>query len=339
LPAGSAIPLRPSRHAASDLSATPLTFSLGTRIDRGALQACEPFLDAESEQAGRATWDVVDLGKPSSAHAESSTRNNSTPTKPALASARRTPSSVPGDRQHIRRRSAAGSGTHDPAASNGPRHSGLASAIATPRLGTAFEEEADAPHADRPYEPSTPRSVPRPQSAGEAAGARERSPRSCAFVITDGAGAHASGWTAADGAAPGRQGAGDARLSWARWAWGLLPAPVRPALSLDTSKTFSLRWVDPPSRTASSGPHDASTGAPTASDSIEILRFEDTSGWWLGAKTHGVLTLQEQAMRALGLERAFWVAVSAAWNGATAAWLTLRGRWRLATSSSSKSAM
>ncbi|KAE8211311.1 hypothetical protein CF327_g4910 [Tilletia walkeri] len=94
------------------------------------------------------------------------------------------------------------------------------------------------------------------------------------------------------------------RRRWANWAWSKLPTSIRPgALPLDTSHDFSLHWTNPPGIKIGT--------------SIEVLRFRDLEGWSIfsswNAQRRGRLVMQEEAVRALGLDRAFWVAVALAY--------------------------
>lgn len=126
-------------------------------------------------------------------------------------------------------------------------------------------------------------------------------------------------------------------------------------MAFDTSKNFSLRWVDPPiglvsrpnsnhnptsnqnesnfsipedqrldeigsrnhqnGSTSNNGDEEMiKPGSVIDKDSlgpgIEILKFEDRSGWWFCGNTKGRLILQENAIKTLGLDRTFWIAVS-----------------------------
>lgn len=140
--------------------------------------------------------------------------------------------------------------------------------------------------------------------------------------------------------APGRIAEGGHRLGWARWAWSLMPEPIRPPLAIDTSKTFSLRWLDPPrvihdqrdngrvngssgsnndvanerSNNGGGGGEDIAAIEGTSGPGIEVLRFEDRSGWWFWkAKEKGRITLQVQAVRCLGIDVGFWIALALAY--------------------------
>lgn len=76
-----------------------------------------------------------------------------------------------------------------------------------------------------------------------------------------------------------------------------MPRDLRPVLCLETSKSFSLWWIDPPRRSP-----------------VEVLRFDDQSGWWIwNASTRGVLSIQTKAIEAIGLHSEFWVATALAY--------------------------
>ncbi|KAK0545798.1 hypothetical protein OC844_007311, partial [Tilletia horrida] len=104
------------------------------------------------------------------------------------------------------------------------------------------------------------------------------------------------------------------RRRWASWAWSKLPSSIRPgALPLDTSHDFSLHWTNPPAHL-----QDPSAGGNSGGGrSIEVLRFRDLEGWTIfsswSAQRRGRLEMQEDAVRALGLDRAFWFAVALAY--------------------------
>ncbi|KDN47950.1 hypothetical protein K437DRAFT_273538 [Tilletiaria anomala UBC 951] len=114
------------------------------------------------------------------------------------------------------------------------------------------------------------------------------------------------------------------RLSWTRYLWTLVPSPIRPALSFDTGKSFRIVWVDAPrlgtaSPTAPTWPTNRQQSGPSSDDGgaqIEVLRFEDTSGFWFWQPhTSGRLILHEEAVRAIGVDRKFWFAVALSYLG------------------------
>lgn len=88
--------------------------------------------------------------------------------------------------------------------------------------------------------------------------------------------------------------------SWKSWAWNRIPETIRIPLRLDTFKVFSILWTDAPPLHGSN--HQSV---------IEIVRFEDDASWlnWKGRRK-GKILVQEEAIKALGLDLGFWIAVS-----------------------------
>lgn len=209
------------------------------------------------------------------------------------------------------------------------------------------------PTSDRPYSPIEPHSIPPSFSGNSHSSSRKdhiSKPTHCSFLITDGPASTTKGWNLESSLAPGRilseNSHSGSRLSWARWIWGCVPNAVRPPLAFDTSKNFSLRWVDPPNdfiqcsnqsssiqnqhqnREEDFSNHDeiGSRDRTTESDEdmtkpvsvlekqegrgIEVLKFEDRSGWWFWGNSKGRLIVQENVVKTLGLDRTFWIAVS-----------------------------
>ena len=157
-----------------------------------------------------------------------------------------------------------------------PTHNPL-SRLAIPSTTTSSASSPLSASGDRPYSPTQPSSSTFPTSPLAA--------RTSTLLLTDAQGPQHT-------AAP---------QSWARWACSILPSPVRPSLSLDADKSFSLYWSDPP-------------GELGGGSGIEVLRFEDQSGRWMwNSHTRGRLTLQTSAMQALGLEQAFWITAALAY--------------------------
>lgn len=89
--------------------------------------------------------------------------------------------------------------------------------------------------------------------------------------------------------------------SWKRWAWNRIPNTIRIPLRLDSSRMFSILWIDAP----------LLGNAATHSNVIEVVQFEDDAGWlnWRG-KRRGKILIQEEAIKALRLDLGFWIAVS-----------------------------
>ncbi|PWN90347.1 hypothetical protein FA10DRAFT_301611 [Acaromyces ingoldii] len=168
--------------------------------------------------------------------------------------------------------------------------------------------------------PSSTSSTPSPSPSMSSPRSRKERPRACNFLLTDGSGASNASWLVESQMAPGRVAEGGHRLGWARWAWSLMPQPIRPPLAIDTSKTFSLRWLDPPPmhermHGREGGPGTGSgQGAEASGPGIEVLRFEDRSGWWFWkAKQKGRLTIQAHAVQCLGIDLGFWIALALAY--------------------------
>lgn len=107
-------------------------------------------------------------------------------------------------------------------------------------------------------------------------------PEVCHFLLTDDVQARST----------------QSQVSWSRWAWNSMPASMRSPLSLDSSKTFSVLWLGAP--------------IPANYDStIEVIRYEDDAAWWnWKGKRRGRILVQEEAVKALRLDLAFWMAVS-----------------------------
>ncbi|EPQ32292.1 uncharacterized protein PFL1_00489 [Pseudozyma flocculosa PF-1] len=280
-------------------------------------------------------------------------RDDYVPTSPPdiAAEARATGRAETAHAGHARKRSAAGSGTH----SYGSRKAFARSELATGDPTIEEDDEGDtstaarsgpsestepavngrhkaprSPHADRPYSPVEPRpfgsGIWSQHSAMPKGKARllEPGPMDCTFVLCDGARqpfiSHApssirAGHNSGSAASPSIALAG--KQGWARWAWNLLPRDVRPVLPLDTDKSFSLWWIDPPLIVDQQGPSATAAeggAATTTTRPIEVLRFVDESGWWLwDAGTRGGLTVQQKAVEAIGLQQQFWIATALAY--------------------------
>ena len=200
---------------------------------------------------------------------------------------------------------------------------------------------------DRPYSPteSRPRlpqiSPSSPTSPGRSTGrgrsgdseAPLRESRTCTFVIADDVGGAPSVRAFHAKSRPQQQQGsqsqstgstltpqtkqGHSRLSWARYIWTLVPSPIRPQLSYDTSKAFRIVWTDAPRLMSADAPMSpqSDTGE-SATRQVEILRFEDTSGWWFWQpSTSGRIVLHEEAVRAIGIDRRLWFAVALSYLG------------------------
>ncbi|KAN0066265.1 hypothetical protein ACQY0O_000359 [Thecaphora frezii] len=242
---------------------------------------------------------------------------------------------------HARKRSAAGSGTHTFGGRRTPDRS------PTPLGGPTIEEQEEdvisaagsgllgdnslhptrsasggsrSSHADRPYSPAEPETFCAALSGkgqsptkGKGGGrALLRGLTNCTFVLCDGLRRP----SLAGGPRKGTdRGASlvelEGKPGWARWAWSLVPRELRPTLPLDTDKSFSLWWIDPPSFDEFD---DEGRTTAEARRRIEVLRFVDQSGWWLwDAGTRGSLLVQEKAIEAIGLQQEFWIAIALAY--------------------------
>ncbi|PWZ02963.1 hypothetical protein BCV70DRAFT_197208 [Testicularia cyperi] len=290
-------------------------------------------------------------GRPSAADEALSKSTDSTATEEvALATGREGSKPSSG---HTRRRSAAGSGTHSVDTGKSHRSVALTRSPMIPEIQDEDSAEAGSPSkpaqisnkqlprldippsasfragADRPYSPTEPGKQP-PGSASDKGLTPDTANqtcetfdvlRTCTFVLSDGgreacvaaaSAAHASGEN--DSSNSGRAGqtapiALKGKQGWARWMWSILPEELRPVLSMDTSKSFSLFWVDPPSLNTSASNNSGGKGT-----SIEVLRFEDQSGWWLwDSQTKGRLIIQQRAMESIGLEKEFWITTALAY--------------------------
>lgn len=337
LPPNSTIPIRPARPefvtstmGVLDPTATPLTFSLGTRVkwdcvarckewigevDRGESGTFEDVQLTEGQQGGNTSMDSITT---SSSSSSSFTKGHNARTSSISSAAIQ---SV--DQRHARRRSA------------GPspdlRRMNLSGTF--PKVAEGEQEQEEGPESStdtKHLHPSDNTTAHRPPDHGRASPGDEpyrsgngntnhthhpatHSNRAtqCYFLLLDGAARNPprNGTSPSNTTAPGRIPASasalssSSRLGWAKWVWSLVPEPVRPPLAFDTSKSFSIRWID-----VQPGVQQQQL------QSIEVMRYEDTSGYWLWqSKTKGRFVFQEEAVRALAIDRAFWFAVALAY--------------------------
>ncbi|CCF53801.1 hypothetical protein NDA11_002771 [Ustilago hordei] len=305
-----AISLRTAKREEYDPLASPLTFSLQTKLHRQALGRIRTRIGSastkgEADDASRSESTITDGGKSNGHHIVGARDDVGEAKQDVAVAATGRENRKSGTSGHARRRSGAtGSGTHSALDSRHPSKR-TSSAVASSPMIPETEDEAlsptpahtnpglsqlaipssliastsSSPHsagADRPYSPIEPPTSSFPTTSG---------PQACTFLLTDGI---PPGTSSLDPTAAPKQ-------SWARWATSLLPSEIRPSLSLDTDKSFSLCWLDPPT---------SGRGA----EGVEIAKFEDQSGRWLwNSQTRGKLTLQTSAMQALGLEKEFWI--------------------------------
>ena len=309
LPHGTAISIRSGKSKdENDPTASPLTFSVNTRLHNEALSHVRPRISDTSScssatgkqraQNSSTTDESVNSANVGLAiqHAETSVDVRTEDVALAATGRENRTTSSGG---HARRRSGVtGSGSHtlDPrhhpskrpssAAASSPmipeiehgqdpsptsssaRNNSSLSRLAIPTTGNP--SSASSPSStggDRPYSPTQPAST-----------SSSFSLRNCTFLLTD-------------GRPPKAQ-------SWARWASCILPAEIRPSLSLDEDKSFSLFWTDPPGGLGS----------------VEVLRYQDQSGRWMwNSHTRGRLTLQTSALHTIGLEQEFWISAALAY--------------------------
>lgn len=312
LPAGTAISLRAAKRPEYDPLASPLTFSLQTKLWAQALGRTRPRIgqaaEATKEEAASQRYDgrgeeAENNGLAIHIGGDGKDADEVMRQDVALAATGREnrQSNTSG---HARRRSGAtGLGSHAALDSRHPSKR-MSSAVASSPMIPETEDEAPSPPApthtnptlsrlaipssttastsssphsagaDRPYSPTQP-------STSSLSTPILSQPRACTFLLTDGLPPSST----AAAVAP--------KQSWTRWATSILPSEIRPSLSLDSDKSFSLYWLDPPNST---------------SEGVEVAKFEDQSGRWLwNSHTRGKLTLQTSAMQALGLQKEFWI--------------------------------
>lgn len=342
LPSGFAIPLRPARPefvtsttGVQDPTSTPLTFSLGTRLKLDALAQCKTWikniLDDEADGSVSLQSSGEDSGGFLAVDLNVQQRSSPGSSSQALAA----PLSEPGDsihRSHNARTSSISSvaqlgdtGTQSHARRRSAGRTPMASPDVRMNLSSRFEgvkevsedaaeENASGGIAKSLAKQTSPkiRGVTSPNQAIAARPriASSRQPVQCSFLLLDGAARlppPPAATSPMSSLAPGRIAEGSQRLGWAKWAWSLVPAPIRPPLSFDTSKSFSVRWIEAPLSQVSA---QSQVGA--GSRSVEVVRYEDEGSKWaiFGGRTQGTFLFQEAAVKALGIDRAFWMAVS-----------------------------
>lgn len=313
-----------------DPTSTPLTFSLTTRVNEAALPNCKAWIDDvrkaeeadmgvghrdDQDQAAAEDFTAVDLSGSSANIARrsvsGSSRQSSSQWSPGHAARTSSVSSTPqlsldpgaaGGNSHARRRSS----NKTPAASPDMRRKQSIPTFEGVREEEAGEEDANQQACTIPQAPSP---------ASTTASAK---PAQCYFLLLDGAARlpPPSTSSVASSLAPGRISEGSQRLGWARWAWSLMPEPLRPQLAFDTTKSFSVRWIEVAAAVAASGvsgSNSASNGAKPVT-SVEVMRYEDEGSGWssvFDGRTRGRFVFQEEAVKALRIDRAFWMAVRA----------------------------
>ncbi|SNX81394.1 uncharacterized protein MEPE_00099 [Melanopsichium pennsylvanicum] len=307
LPQGTAISIRGGETYKDDPTASPLTFSVNTKVRMQPLSRVRSRINHEPKDLPLETRQPahyetsVDHSGPERALQVGQYSQESTKEDVVLAvTGRENRKTMSGG--HARRRSGAtGSGSHIPDLRH-PSKRPSSAVMNAPMIPEVEDEDATAPilstdaslsrlaipattntassaassplsaGGDRPYSPTQPSSSTFP--------ANPLLPRTSTFVVTE-------------SKAPTKQ-------SWARWACSILPSEIRPNLSLDGDKSFSLFWTDAPGEIGNGW--------------VEVVKFEDQSGRWMwNSHTRGRLTLQTSAAQAVGLEQEFWVAVALAY--------------------------
>lgn len=306
LPQGTAISIRSGAKDEADPSASPLTFSLNTKVRMQALERVRPRISHASEKSDshRQQSELASTDMEEDVSSRSVATNDAEHAMQDVAVAvtgrenRNTASSG-----HTRRRSGAtGSGTH----SLDSRQTSKRSSTLTrsPMIPETDEDNGS------PFKPTNGQSLSRltipsnPHSSGSSppsTGDRPYSPTLSSITsFSPSSTARTSTFLLTNGRAPKQS---PTAQSWARWAYSILPSEVRPSLSLDTDKSFSLYWSDSPS-TSNIG----------AGESVEVARFQDQSGRWMwNSHTRGRLLLQTSAMQAVGLQKEFWISVALAY--------------------------
>lgn len=317
MPPGTAISFRSDSGDNYDPTATPLSFSLNTRVRMHALEFCRARISTSSDSLRHQGDDIAaaTTSRESNGTCHGVTvrleedvgaqRNEVQDVAVAVTGRQDRKSSSGG---HTRRRSGAtGSATNlldsrqpskrasstiakspripetddEPATpASQPRNHLPPSRLAIPAASTPSASLPQSPSGDRPYSPSLASTPSLPASP--------LAPHVSTFLLTDGQGPNSKATT----------------QSWVRWACSILPAEIRPSLSLDADKSFSLHWLNPP----------ATTQQGTTAKSVEVVRFQDQSGRWMwNSHTRGRLTLQTSAMQAVGLPKEFWISAALAY--------------------------
>ncbi|GAC96655.1 hypothetical protein PHSY_004238 [Pseudozyma hubeiensis SY62] len=311
LPQGTAISFRSGTQDQDDPAATPLTFSLNTRVRTQVLDkvrsriASSQIADRSSSADAREDADRTSHGLAIHLEEEDDGAEQDAAQSVAVAATGRQDRKTASGGHARRRSGVGGSGTHSlDARQHGKRPSSNVarspripetpdetssslsqppareslSRLAIPTKSTSSASSPQSSGADRPYSPTLPSTPGAPASP--------LAPHTSTFLLTNGQGPHQS----------------PATQSWARWTYSKLPAPIRPSLSLDADKSFSLFWLNPPASNRST------------TEGVEMARFEDQSGRWMwNSHTRGRLTLQTSALQAVGLQKEFWISAALAY--------------------------
>ena len=268
LPQGTAVPLLPVKGSSS--GSTPLSLSVGTRLNSSWLADIreEITLSNAAVDPHPVLRDDTNQDSRFTAISLDTLDPGDDTDKGTEGNADRTLHARSSSRNlnlgHARRRSG---GNHMKSNSNS-RNVSRSSVPGVGMLGEVYEEEEETDRGQAKLDDKS-----------------SRQPSLCRFVITESGGA----------AKVGRQ-----KTSWARWAWKGIPIALGTPLDFDSSKEFSIMWINAPSESES-----------TITSSKEILRYQDDSSWsnWRGKK-RGDLLIQHAAIKALRIEVDFWVAVS-----------------------------
>lgn len=272
LPREKAIPLQPVK--SNRIGCTPLSLSIGTRLDTSSLHQIDSLISQQ--------WTGNDVA-PKQAPPEDdrfttvSLNHHEEPSSEPpieMRSSHARSSSTTIGKGHARRRSGRVSATIP-----NSRHVSRSSQVEPVQESREGSEDGkiqgtvdiDTSH---PSPPDVPNISPQPEM--------------CHFLLTD------------EVQARGPQ----SKVSWSRWTWSSMPASIRSPLSLDSSKTFSVLWLHAPVP-AHNNNNDNNNGA------VEVIRYEDDAAWWnWKGKKRGSILVQEEAVKALRLDLAFWMAVS-----------------------------
>ena len=310
LPEGTAISIRASDKDEDDPAASPLTFSVNTKVRTQALELVRPRITSttndkdqlDGNNAEASATALVDKATPGLARRIDCESAPDDVMQGVAVSATGREDRKPASGGHTRRRSGAtGSGKHG----LDSRHP--TSAVTRSPMIPETEDEAGSTAQQSHHQPLSGLTIPTSKANSSTAASPQSSgadrPYSPTLPSTRSPSAsYTSTFLLTDGRAPHQH--SETRQSWTRWAYSLLPSEVRPSLSLDADKSFSLYWLNPPSAN-----HQAAQ-----LDSVEVVRFHDQSGRWMwNSHTRGRLTLQAKAMQAIGLQREFWITAALAY--------------------------
>lgn len=303
LPANVALTLQPPpRNRAIEAGSTPLMLTVNTQVQAAALSDLVSTIGSDDIDALATTATHSNGHGRTASHMFTSVNLDTTHAYPPvqitnsdgqLGAVRTTGvESATASKGHARRRSAGTSISH-------PTKRSISQPSQTPAVpeeGALPRQSATSTMEEQPRKSSTGKVNIKSNAALISSNSDLAGPRSCSFILSDGEcpplGSNNASVTGCQVTHKG---------GWARWAWNLVPAPVRPSLRLDGSKSFSIYWVDVPVLEQS---------ALQATKEVEVLRFDDESSWlhWK-SKRIGRILLQHRAVEALNLDVAMWIAV------------------------------